>query len=537
VDYVLLVLVLDFSLLGGCLGIVSGLVPGIHVNTLALLLLASYPLIASALDELCALICVDHTIVPLLVATIIVSASVVHSFVDFIPSIFLGAPGDSEALSVLPGHRLLMAGQGLDAVRCAAEGSLLGALFGVLLALPLHLVMGPPLDLESKLSIIIPFALLVVAIVLVLSERERGGLEVAIDARHGTAQPSPFLISIVNPVPINLDPVMLTGTIVRQGRFSILETERGAFRIILPRRRSITGFASVRGTWRVRRSRWHSKILAAEVMGLSGVLGFIALNARLPFSDVFQGMGQSILFPLLTGLFGLPTLLLSLAPGSIPKQEDEKEARTDLLSGTKGALAGLLAGWFPGITSTAATVMATMIGRGRHRRESQEDGAKRFIVMVSSVGTASAVFSLIALAVVGKGRTGAMLAVKSVLGAEGVDALGSLPSYSFALLLLSVLIGSAFGYYVTLFLGRFMARRLGGKDTRRLTKIILVFVVGLVIVFNGIPGLILLACSTLLGLVPPTTGIGRVHLTGCLLVPLILLFFGLQQPILGALGS
>jgi TctA family transporter len=536
VDPALLASVIYFSLLGSALGVVSGLIPGIHVNTLALLLLASYPALASLFSGLCALLGAPVESVPLLVACVIVSASVVHSFVDFIPSVFLGAPDESEALSVLPGHRLLLAGRGIEAVTCAAEGSLVGAMVGLLLAVPLRLVMGPPVDLESKLAATVPFVLIGVVLVLVLSERGRSNVEAVIDARRGAVDCSPSLVSIVCPVPVSGNSMTISGKVLQRGRDRFLETSAGLFRMLLPRRVRPEGYATVRGTWRVERNRWRGKILASQVMGLSGILGFIAMNARLPFTDTFNGIGQSILFPLLTGLFGLPTLLLSLTPRPVPEQNAEVKNATDLASGAKGALAGLFAGWFPGITSTSATVLASVLNR-RRRSESRDEGARRFVVMVSSVGTASAVFSLIALAVVGKGRTGAMLAVKSVLGTEGIDAVASFPSSSFTLLLLSVLVSSAFGYFVTLRLGKFVARRLGGADVRRLTQGILMFVVLLVVVFNGIPGLILLACATLLGLVPPTVGIGRVHLTGCLLLPLILFFLGLEEPLLHALGG
>jgi TctA family transporter len=47
---------------------------------------------------------------------------------------------------------------------------------------------------------------------------------------------------------------------------------------------------------------------------------------------------------------------------------------------------------------------------------------------------------------------------------------------------------------------------------------------------TGIPGLLLLVAATLIGLIPPRIGTDRVHLTGCLLVPITLYFFGLELP-------
>ena len=61
-----------------------------------------------------------------------------------------------------------------------------------------------------------------------------------------------------------------------------------------------------------------------------------------------------------------------------------------------------------------------------------------------------------------------------------------------------------------------------------MTKAVIVSLVLLVLLMTGIPGLLLLLAATLLGLVPPRIGTNRVHLTGCLLVPITLFFFGLE---------
>jgi len=94
--------------IGFFLGIISGLTPGIHVNNFALVLLALTPLF------------LDIGFEPFYIAVMILSNSVTQTFVDIIPSIFLGAPEADTALAVLPGHRLLMEGRGSEAVRLSA---------------------------------------------------------------------------------------------------------------------------------------------------------------------------------------------------------------------------------------------------------------------------------------------------------------------------------------------------------------------------------------------------------------------------------
>ena len=105
-------LLLLFSVLGGyLLGIISGLLPGIHNNNFALALVALAPFLA------------EKGLAPFYIAVIILSNALSQTFHDIIPSIFLGAPDGDTALMVLPGHRLLLDGAGAEAVRLSALGS------------------------------------------------------------------------------------------------------------------------------------------------------------------------------------------------------------------------------------------------------------------------------------------------------------------------------------------------------------------------------------------------------------------------------
>ena len=200
-----------------------------------------------------------------------------------------------------------------------------------------------------------------------------------------------------------------------------------------------------------------------------------------------------------------------------------------------GALAGGFVGWVPGVTSTTGTMIGSVAEPDRD--DDEEASARKFITMVSSVGTAAAVFGIIALAVTGKGRTGALLVVRQMLGAEGVGALSSATSTETIMLLVSVFAAALLGYVITLRLGRMFAAKVGDLDLNRLTRTIVVTLVLLVLLMSGIPGLLLLLAATLLGLLPPRIGTNRVHLTGCLLLPIALFFFGLELPLASFLGG
>lgn len=164
-DPTLIAACMAMSLLGCALGTFTGIVPGIHVNTLAAMMLASYPAIVSVLP-------LGEAEAAIAVGSCIMSASVVHSFVDFVPSVFIGAPDAEDAVSVLPGHRLLLAGRGMEAVRAAAIGSLIGCSASIVLALPLQWVMLNGGD--GILDRLTPVVLILASAVLLHGEWRRG---------------------------------------------------------------------------------------------------------------------------------------------------------------------------------------------------------------------------------------------------------------------------------------------------------------------------------------------------------------------------
>jgi putative membrane protein len=112
--------------LGIFFGIFTGLIPGIHINLVALGLVT----FASTLLRFFS---------PLDVAAFIVAMGVTHTFLDVLPSVFLGAPSSDTALLTLPAHRLLNLGKGYDAVKLATIGGLASTIFLVGLSPLLYL--------------------------------------------------------------------------------------------------------------------------------------------------------------------------------------------------------------------------------------------------------------------------------------------------------------------------------------------------------------------------------------------------------------
>lgn len=133
-------------IVGICIGTFTGLIPGIHINLVSTFLLTISPILLTIFP-------------PIALAIFIVSLSITHTFIDFIPSIFLGAPNEDNFLSILPGHKLLLRGEGITAIALTSYGCLTGLLITFLLT-PFFIFFLP---------IIYPYILRIMPIILILS--------------------------------------------------------------------------------------------------------------------------------------------------------------------------------------------------------------------------------------------------------------------------------------------------------------------------------------------------------------------------------
>src|SRR3989338_7134813 len=108
-------------LIGCLLGIITGLTPGVHINLVSVVILSLSPFLSQYVSLLT-------------LSIVIIAMSVTHTFLDSLPSIFLGAPDSGMELSVLPGHKLLLEGRGYEAVILNTIGSLFAVILMVAFA-------------------------------------------------------------------------------------------------------------------------------------------------------------------------------------------------------------------------------------------------------------------------------------------------------------------------------------------------------------------------------------------------------------------
>ncbi len=146
-----------FIFIGIVLGIFTGLTPGVHINLVAVLILSLSPWLL-------------NVITPLNLTIIIIAMSITHTFLDAIPSIFLGCPSPDSALLLLPGHKLLLEGKGYYAVILTLIGSL-GAIIFSISSLPLTITIIK--IIYQSIQPYIGYILLIICAWLIIREKQK----------------------------------------------------------------------------------------------------------------------------------------------------------------------------------------------------------------------------------------------------------------------------------------------------------------------------------------------------------------------------
>jgi len=248
---------------------------------------------------------------------------------------------------------------------------------------------------------------------------------------------------------------------------------------------------------------WRRRGAAVVVLGVAAGVGWLVLDLD-PTGPVAAG---GVLAPLFAGLFGAPVLIEALSGEGVPPQADPTvtlDPRTVLGTASAGAGAGALVGYLPGVSAAVGTVLVLPAVPG-------ESGARGFLVASSGANTANTVFALFALLALGTPRTGVMVAM---------DRVGT--AASTGVLLGTVPLAAAVGFALVVSVGDAYLRTVGRLDYARVCLATGGLLVVLAYLFAGWLGLAIFALAAVVGLLPPTLGVRRVHLMA-VLVPAIVL--------------
>jgi len=153
----MLIQIFSSILLGILFGTFTGLIPGIHINLVGSFLIA---LSTSLLFK-----------IPVIYLAVFITAmAITHTFVDFVPSIFLGCPDTDTELSVLPGHELLKKGLGYEAILLTNYGSISAIFILLLIAFPSIFLISKT---NNLIQILIPYLLIFASTFLIFSEKKK----------------------------------------------------------------------------------------------------------------------------------------------------------------------------------------------------------------------------------------------------------------------------------------------------------------------------------------------------------------------------
>lgn len=405
--------------LGVACGAITGLIPGIHVNTVGAFVFASSAFLLSSYS-------------PESICVFLIAMSICHALLEFIPSMFLGVPEEGTMLSVMPGHHMLLQGRGKEAIRLVALGGF-GSILVTITLLPVFMMVLPPLYHFLK-----PYMWILLIIVVVIM-------------------------------------------IIRLNRDKI------------------------------------SMAWSTALFLLSGIMGWTLLNSPLPTSVTFLCM--------FTGLFGVSTMLFSLSQNSFLPTQDRYHRlniNMDVMRGIfAGGIAGSILGFLPGLGPAQGSMIAQELSGGSDA-ENQREG---FLVAMSGVNVSDALFSLMAIFLIGNPRSGIAVYVNHLL--EGLNfsqllffIFTSITAVSLALIL-CLKLGDTAGKY------------LEKLDYSKLTWAVILFMSVLVLIFaireqaNILMVALTYITAIALGILPHYLGLNKSHLMGVLILPAIVIYAGL----------
>jgi putative membrane protein len=248
------------------------------------------------------------------------------------------------------------------------------------------------------------------------------------------------------------------------------------------------------------------KLLAVLLFLSSGLLGLLAFEHQdLAISPI--GLQPEVLLPLLSGLFGASLLIVSLAyHAQIPPQlETRFDISPNMLAKSTllGGIAGSVVAWIPGVTPAVATLV-TRLGSPASSEE--------FLVSISGVNTANALFALVALHVIGRSRSGAAAAIKDLVNID---------QNILMKMIMIIIVVATLSYFATIWIGGFAAAAIRKVNYRWLCLTVLLGLAGMALMFTGWFGAFLFVLATIVGLIAPLAGIRKTHAMGVLMLPLL----------------
>ena len=252
----------------------------------------------------------------------------------------------------------------------------------------------------------------------------------------------------------------------------------------------------------LREENLNKKFWAFVVVALSGILGLIVFN---------MPNLKDPLLPMLSGLFGVSVLFLSLTQKVVlPIQRTTEMVKVKTRNVIKalgsGIFSGSLVSIFPGLgPAQAAVVAGQIVGK---------IDVFSYLILVGGINTVSMILSLITLFTIEKARNGSIIVVQQLLQNININSL--------ILFLAVALIAGGIATFLTLYVSKIFSTIMNKVNYSILSILIISFIGIMVVYFSGFIGLLILIIATAIGLIPNIVEVSRSNSMACLLIPIIL---------------
>lgn len=250
--------------------------------------------------------------------------------------------------------------------------------------------------------------------------------------------------------------------------------------------------------------RQEARLRGLLVFVLSGALGFLVFSIPLVAEP---------LFPLLTGLFAVPSLLYSVG-SEWPRVFEDERLRLPKRFALAGALIGALSPLVPAVNPALLAGVAFLF---------LESEPVAFLSLSSGLAVSKGFYDLVYSQLVGAARSGAAAALLLVPVKDAWLAGVSFAAAAFAALA------------IALALFKPLCRALSRVRMRSFNYFFLLFIVLANALLGGFEALFVLGVASCVGVLPLALGVPRSNAMGALIAPSLLYAFALSAPLAGLL--
>ena len=244
------------------------------------------------------------------------------------------------------------------------------------------------------------------------------------------------------------------------------------------------------------------KIFPALIIFLmSGFLGYFTFNIPL----------KEPLLPLLSGLFGISSIILSIRKNNkIPNQIIEKP-KIRKIKFIKTILSGAIItpfmSFLPGIVSGHSAVIAS---------ELKKQSKRQFLFLIGFIAILTMSLSFVAAYSIGKTRTGSAVAIINYLGKISHFQITSIILVSIFVIIISSII--------SIKIAKFFVKNISEINYNYLSIIILFLIILINFFVSGLLGIFILLTSTSLGIYTQLSNSKKINLMGSLILPSIIFY-------------